>query len=70
MNFGQLNEDEFSALTETILELSDVGVALKNQNEDWFHGGKDGLSGYYGTLCTRLATLQKRLGGKCGVEGY
>lgn len=69
MDFGQLTENEFTSITEAILELSDVCAAFQNSNIEWFQQNKS-LAICYGGLCQKLAALQKRLSGKCGVSGF
>ena len=51
------------SLGEAAVELLDVANALESQNEDWFHGCKEGIPDYYRKLAQRLVVTQQILFG-------
>lgn len=67
-DFGSLTYAEFFALTQAIVELTDVSRRLVDHDTAWV--AENNVGPYYADLAHKLARLQKRLAGKTGVPGW
>lgn len=51
-----MTDTQLFPITQAAVELVDIGTALKNQDEDWFHGNQR-LGEYYQQLGQQLSAF-------------